>query len=111
MKKRLDFACAHKNKDREFWDRVLFTDESKYNIYGSDGRGYVWRKNKEALKKQNLRATVKHGGGSVLVWGCMTAAGVGNLVFIDQIMDQHVYREILQDNLQPSVDRLGLPPS
>ncbi len=22
--------------------------------------------------------TVKHGGGSVLMWGCMSAAGVGN---------------------------------
>ncbi len=27
--------------------------------------------------------TVKHGGGSVLMWGCMSAAGVGELHFID----------------------------
>ncbi len=30
--------------------------------------------------------TVKHGGGSVLMWGCMSAAGVGELHFIDGIM-------------------------
>lgn len=107
--KRLKFAREHQKKDEAFWERVLFTDESKFNIYGSDGRGYVWRKNKEALKKENLRATVKHGGGSVLVWGCMAASGVGNLHFIDGIMDQYVYRNILHDNLPASVARLGLP--
>ncbi len=31
--------------------------------------------------------TVKHGGGSVLMWGCMSAAGVGELHFIDGIMN------------------------
>ncbi len=29
--------------------------------------------------------TVKHGGGSVLMWGCMSAAGVGELHFIDGV--------------------------
>ncbi len=27
--------------------------------------------------------TVKHGGGNVIVWGCMNAAGVGELYFIE----------------------------
>lgn len=109
-KKRLEFAHKYLNEENMFWESVLFSDESKFNIYGSDGRGYVWRKNNEALKK-NLRATVKHGGGGVLVWGCMSASGVGKLVFIDGNMDQNMYLNILQDNLQASVDLLGLPPN
>ena len=32
-------------------------------------------------------ATEKYGGGSVIVWSCMSAAGVDNLVFIQTTMD------------------------
>ncbi|KAH8419574.1 hypothetical protein KR222_006966, partial [Zaprionus bogoriensis] len=52
--------------------------------------------------------TVKHGGGNVMVWGCMAASGVGNLVFIDEKMDKTVFLNILKENLMPSVHKLGL---
>ena len=42
---------------------------------------------------------MKHGGGSVMVWGCMSALGVGKLVFIDDTMDKHVYLSILKEHL------------
>ena len=66
-KKRIDFANEYKNKTNEFWDKVIFSDESKYNIFGSDGRHLVWRKNLEELNPKNTRKTVKHGGGGVMV--------------------------------------------
>lgn len=43
----------------------------------------VWRQSNEELNIKNLRPTVKHGGGSIMVWGSMSAAGVANLQFID----------------------------
>jgi len=46
-------------------------------------------KKKEEMAPRNTRPTVKHGGGSVMVWGCMSASGVGELVFIDGNMDQY----------------------
>ncbi|GFV27729.1 transposable element Tc1 transposase [Trichonephila clavipes] len=61
-----------------FWKKVIFSDESKFNIFGSDGRRTVWRKPNTALDPKNLRPTVKHGGVSVMVWGCMASNGVGN---------------------------------
>ena len=73
---RLQFAREHLDKDMDFWKRVLFTDESKFNIFGSDGRAKVWRKDKTALHPKNLLCTVKHGGGSVMVWGAVAASGV-----------------------------------
>ena len=51
---------------------------------------------------------MKHGGGGVMVWGCMSAAGVGNLVFIDGIMDHRVYMTILNNNLKVSAQNLGI---
>ena len=35
-------------------------------------------------------ASKKHGGGSVMVCGCMLAAGVGYLVFIETIINGSV---------------------
>ncbi len=51
--------------------------------------------------------TVKHGGGSVLMWGCMSAAGVGELHFIDGIMNSHMYCSILKEKMLPSLRALG----
>lgn len=55
-----------------------------------------------------MRPTVKHGGGSVLVWGCMSATGVGSLHFIDEVMDHKVYINILKEHLHSSAVKLGL---
>lgn len=54
---------------------------------------------------------MKHGGGGVMVWGCMSSAGVGELVFIDGIMDKTVYLNILKDNVKKSAEKLNLPAS
>lgn len=63
-----------------------------------------------ALQRRNLIPTVKHGIGSVMVWGVIGAAGAEKLAIIDGIMDQHQYKSILQQCLQPSVDSLDLGP-
>ena len=52
--------------------------------------------------------TVKHNGGSVVVWDCFSRNGVGNLCFIESIVHQFCYRKILQKNLLPSSKILGL---
>ncbi|GFT83541.1 HTH_Tnp_Tc3_2 domain-containing protein [Trichonephila clavipes] len=49
QKERLKFAKTHKMKTDNFWKKVIFSDESKFNIFGSDGRRTVWRKPNTAL--------------------------------------------------------------
>ena len=73
VKKRLEWAEAHKGwgLDPE-WCRVIFTDESKFNLFGSDGHQYCRRRPGEELLPRNVKKVVKHGGGSVMVWGCIT---------------------------------------
>ncbi|GFT39113.1 transposable element Tc1 transposase [Trichonephila clavipes] len=95
-------------KTDNFWKKVIFSDESKFNIFGSDGRRTVWRKPNTALDPKNLHPTVKHGGVSVMVWGRMASNGVGNLVFIDGIMDHKLYIDIRNNNLKESAKKLGL---
>ncbi|GBN99094.1 Transposable element Tc1 transposase [Araneus ventricosus] len=92
----------------ETYRNVLFADESKFSIFGSDRRIMVWRRKNEELNPKNLVGTVKYGGGGVLVWGCMSATGLGNLVFIDSIINHALYLNILRDNLILSAQNLGI---
>ncbi|GFX82105.1 transposable element Tc1 transposase [Trichonephila clavipes] len=88
--------------------KALNCDESKFNIFGSDGRRMVSRKPNTSHHPKHTIPTVKHGGGSVMVRGCMAMSGVGKLVFIDEIMHKMAYLNILQNNLKESADNLGL---
>ncbi len=61
----------------------------------------------EEYKEKCMVPTVKHGGGSVLMWSCMSAAGVGELHFIDVIMNSQMYCSILKEKMLPSLRALG----
>ena len=47
--------------------------------------------------------TVKHGSGSIMLWGCMAAGGRGNIVRVERRMDSPKYKEILEANVQMTV--------
>ena len=102
--KRLRYAKEMLEKPLRFWETVVWSDESKFNLFGSDGKVMVWRMPKEEFDPKCTIPTVKHGGGSVMVWGCFTKMGMGKLYVLDRIY----YRQILEENLLPSVSKLGL---
>jgi transposase len=106
--KRLKWARDHVNKIPEFWKKVLWSDESKFNLVGSDGPHKVWKRSKELLKNGMVRSVVKHGGGSVMVWGCFGLNGVGSLEIINGTMTGISYRDILDRNLKESARKLGI---
>lgn len=106
--KRLEFALKYKDMPMSFWKKVLFSDESKFNLVASDGAQKVWRKQGEAFKLSCMRGTVKFGGGNVMVWGSMSWAGAGNLAFITDKMDSAQYVAILKSNLKASTRKLRM---
>ncbi len=73
-KARKQFAEDKQTKDVDYWNHVLWSDETKINLFGSDGVKRVWWQPGEEYKDKCVLPTVKHGGGSVMVWGCMSAA-------------------------------------
>ena len=55
-----------------------------------------------------MKKKVKHSGGSVMVWGCITSHGVGELHCIEGTMDRYVYVNILQKSLLDTLKQYGL---
>ena len=81
---RLKFAKEHLDVPQRYWQNILWIDETKVVLFG---------RNK----------TVKYGGGSIMVWGCLAASGLGQLAIIDLKMYSLVYQDILQENVRLSV--------
>jgi transposase len=81
----------HVNWTPRDWARVLWSDESKFQRFGSDGRTYVRRRPGEEFNPKCLKPTVKGGGGSVMVWGAFSRNGPGPIHRINGIMDRFVY--------------------
>ena len=97
--RRLELAMVWYLEPITYWNFVIYSDECKICLSGSDGIVRVWRPVNTRYEKEYLLPTFKHGGGSLMVWACMAANGVGNLVFILETMDGLKYCRILFGNL------------
>lgn len=105
----LTFARTHSNWTVEDWKRVLWSDETKINRIGNDGRVYVWKRKGEPLSDRTTTPTVKHGGGNnLMVWGCMGWNGVGVLTEVQGIMNAVQYCDILDGGVVPSFEKLDM---
>ncbi len=75
---------------------VLWSDETKVDIFGHNSKRYVWHKNNTAHQQINTIPRVKHGAGSITLWGCFSSAGTRDLV------NSSKYQSILAQNIQAS---------
>jgi len=96
---RLKFAHAHKKWSVEDWSKVLWSDESKYNLVSSNGIRYIQRRKNERFNVRYQVQTIKHGGGHVMVWGCFSRNGVGPLVQINGTMTAETYNAIITESM------------
>uniref|UniRef100_A0A8C4T8V8 Transposase n=1 Tax=Erpetoichthys calabaricus TaxID=27687 RepID=A0A8C4T8V8_ERPCA len=105
----LEFAKRHLKDSQTMRKKILWSDETKIELFGVNARRHVWRKPGTAHHQANTIPTVKYGGGSIMLWGCFSVAGTGRLVRIKEKMTTAMYRDILDENLfQSALDlRLG----
>lgn len=69
----------------------LCYDESKFGIFGSKTKVYDRRRVNKKYIDDRLVPTVKHGDGSVMVWGSFSGSIVGDLVEIDGMLNGESY--------------------
>ncbi len=89
---RLKFA-----NDSENWVKVLWSDETKIQLLGINSTRCVWRRRNAAYEPKNTIPTVKHGGGNIMLWGCFSAKGTGQLHRIKGTMDGAIHRQGIEN--------------
>ena len=82
-------------------NKILWSDETNIELFGLNAKLHIWG-------KPGTIPTVKHGGGSIMLWGYFSAAVTGRLVPIEGKMNRAKYREILVENLIQSAQDLRL---
>ena len=88
--------------------KVMWSDETKIELFGINSTRHVWRKRNAEYNPKNTIPTVMHVGGNLMLWGRFSAKGTGRLHRIKGRMNVAMYREILGDNLLPSVRALKM---
>uniref|UniRef100_A0AAR2LDW7 Tc1-like transposase DDE domain-containing protein n=1 Tax=Pygocentrus nattereri TaxID=42514 RepID=A0AAR2LDW7_PYGNA len=101
--KRLKWAKEHSEWTAEDWQKVVFSDESRFCISFGDQGPRVWRRGGETYNHECVKRSVKFPQ-SVMVWGCMSARGVGKLCFLKKTVNAAVYQDILETFLIPTVE-------
>ena len=95
-KKWLQWAKKHRNFD---WNRVIFTDESTFQLYTSKKK--VW----QFPGKKKVFRSVKHPP-KVHVWGCFSASGFGRVICFQRNLDANFMCNIYEKGLLTSVPEL-----
>lgn len=91
-----------------YWQNVLWTDETKIELFGNNTQHYICRNKGSTYHHDNIIPTVKYGGGNIMIWACCAASGPGQLAIIERKMNSHVYLKIRQDYVRMSVRQLKL---
>jgi hypothetical protein len=69
---RLAWCLARRGWNLRTWRKIHWSEESWFLLHVTDGRMRVWRHKNTAYTPRNIQPTVPYGGGSVMVWGCIS---------------------------------------
>ena len=104
----LQWAQWHFRWGRQQWARVLFSDESRFNLSHHDGRIRVFRRTGERFADNCLIERNRFGGGSVMVWGGIMGRRKTNLIVVQGNLNVQGYiNQILQPEAVPFLQRHG----
>ena len=106
-----EYSPKYATLSQTMTNKIIWSDkhdylvwETKIQPFGLNAKHHIWRKQVTAHHLANTIPTVKHGGGSIMLWGCFSAAG--RLANIEGKMNGAKYRETLDEKLLQSTQNL-----
>lgn len=104
---RLNWAKAHQHWTVEDWSKVIFSDESNFDLQNHSGLVTVRRSQGEAFRVECCLPTVKHPT-TIMIWGCFSMRGPGRIKTCEGRMNGKKYIEILKREMLLTVrDQFG----
>ena len=100
---RVEWAKKYAQKPPNFWDSVIFSDESSFHTHEAVKGRYVWRFAGEELVPKMVQPVTKFGGHKLQVWGCITSRGVGYPCSLPEGIDGPTYLTVLEDELVKTI--------
>lgn len=83
------------------WKRVIWSDECIIPLWQASRDRRIRRTTLEAFHPDCIAPTIKHGGGSLMVWACFRWDKPGPIIVIDGTLDQQKYMKVLEEQLLP----------
>ena len=103
IQQRLKWCINHKGWSTDQWKQVIFSDESSFSLFLNAGRDYVWRQPSESCNPDCLLPTVKHVGGSIMVWAAISWSSLSSIVGLHSRINSIDSLNILGDQVHPIV--------
>jgi len=107
IKDRLAFCKKYRHWTPKMWQKVLFSDESRFHTLQRIS-SYVRRPINTRYETKYIQPTVRHSP-SVMVWACFSGSGTGAIWFLtlNTTMKATEYLEVLREHLLSSMETLG----
>ena len=93
----------------EDWARVIFSDEANFEVFNRSSKIYVKRLRSEKFESRFVQPRIQGGQGSVGIWGCVSHKGTGVSSVYTGRIDQHRYKNVLENCLFPSAELMFEP--
>lgn len=105
INERLVWCRARARWNLASWRRIHWSDECRMLLHAVDGRIRVWRQRNTRFAPRHVQPTYQGGGGSVMIWGCVSFRCKLDLVTIPGTLTGEKYRDnILQPVVIPHFD-------
>jgi hypothetical protein len=86
----------------------MLSDEWSFTLLPKSEKVYVWRTPKEAHNPEYLVLTMKHGGGSVMVWSAISWYSVDPMITLHGRITAREYVDRLGKQMHPMIQKLLL---
>lgn len=104
---RRSWSAEMRHKPLNFWEHVIFSDESSFQQFSSCGRVWVWRRADQEWDNSCLQPTVKNSL-SIMVWGAIWFNGKSTLHHCQGSVNSAAYRHVLHEALLPVYEAGGI---
>ena len=102
---RLYWYQQRRNWNIRSWRKIHWSDESQFLLHMIDCRVSVWRQRNTAYSQRHIQETVPLGGGSIMVWGCVSHDCKLDLVTVQGTLTGQKYQtDILETAVIPHFD-------